>query len=55
VNQAYVIATSVKVDLSGVKIPDAIDDNYFARAKEEDKKDDEAYFSTTKTVSQTIV
>lgn len=33
VNQAYVIATSTKVDLGGVNVPAHIDDSYFAREK----------------------
>ena len=32
VNQTYVIATSTKVDISGVKV-DKFDDKYFAREK----------------------
>ena len=32
VTQAYVIATSTKVDVSGVKIPASVDDKYFARS-----------------------
>lgn len=44
VNQAYVIATSTKVDLSGVEIPEHINDAYFAR-KVEKKPRDEAFFN----------
>jgi large subunit ribosomal protein L6e len=33
VNQAYVIATSTKVDISKVQIPGHIDDKYFARPR----------------------
>ena len=47
VNQAYVIATSQKVDLKGVKVP-AIDDAYFAREAEEKAEDDEGVFSAAK-------
>eukprot|EP00620_Florenciella_sp_RCC1587_P020493 CAMPEP_0182568352 /NCGR_PEP_ID=MMETSP1324-20130603/9324_1 /TAXON_ID=236786 /ORGANISM="Florenciella sp., Strain RCC1587" /LENGTH=187 /DNA_ID=CAMNT_0024782485 /DNA_START=50 /DNA_END=613 /DNA_ORIENTATION=- len=47
VNQAYVIATSQKVDLTGVKVP-AIDDAYFAREAEEKAEDDEGVFSAAK-------
>lgn len=54
VNQAYVIATSVKVDVSGVKVPDNIDDKYFTKAKEADKLDEDTYFSTTKKVSSSL-
>ncbi|KAI8619136.1 60S ribosomal protein L6 [Chytriomyces sp. MP71] len=34
VNQAFVIATSAKVDVSGVKVPASIDDAYFKAGKE---------------------
>lgn len=34
-NQAYVIATSTKVDLSKVAVPAKFDDKYFAKAKKE--------------------
>jgi large subunit ribosomal protein L6e len=33
VNPAYVIATSTSVDLSGVKIPDTVNDAYFRASK----------------------
>lgn len=32
-NQAYVIATSTKVDLAGVSVPESINDTYFAKTK----------------------
>jgi len=38
VNQAYVIATSTKVDISKVNVPAKFDDKYFARAKKESVK-----------------
>ena len=31
VNQRFLLATSTKVDVSGVKVPASIDDKYFAR------------------------
>merc|ERR1719208_747628 len=35
VNQRFLLATSTKVDVSGVKVPDSINDKYFARIKAE--------------------
>lgn len=43
VNQAYVIATSTKVDLTGVALP-AIDDSYFVKDKPAKKESKEAQF-----------
>merc|ERR1712048_1011492 len=43
VNQRYLLATSTKVDVSGVKIPANIDDKYFARVKQEKSKDGEIF------------
>ena len=38
VNQAYVIATSTKINLSGVKVPETINDAYFRRAPQKQEK-----------------
>merc|ERR1711934_1055665 len=37
VNQRFVVATSISIDLSGVKVPEKIDDAYFRRARKEKK------------------
>jgi large subunit ribosomal protein L6e len=43
VNQAYVIATSTKVDVSGVDVS-SIDDKYFARSKESSGEAEAEFF-----------
>merc|ERR1712228_608705 len=40
VNQKYLLATSTQIDVSGVKVPDNINDKYFARVKAEKTKKD---------------
>merc|ERR1712127_1023104 len=47
VNQAYVIATSTKVDISGVSIDDKFDDAYFARPSSgATEKSEKRFFAT---------
>ena len=43
VNQAYVIATSAKIDVSGADVS-SIDDAYFARSKDSSKEGEEEFF-----------
>jgi len=43
VNQAYVIATSTKVDVSGVDVK-SINDDYFSRDKDEKKEGEDEFF-----------
>merc|ERR1712154_398427 len=45
VNQRFLLATATKIDVSGVKVPDNINDKYFARIKAEKgaKKDGEIF------------
>ncbi|CAK4078966.1 unnamed protein product [Aphanomyces euteiches] len=50
VNQAFVIATSTKVDISDVKLPE-INDAYFAKEKTHAKKDEEAFFAQSSTAA----
>jgi len=54
VNQAYVIATTTKVDLSGLHVPKKFKDSYFARPKQEKKKQTEEDFFATEKTKKTI-
>jgi large subunit ribosomal protein L6e len=44
INQRYVIATSTRVNLKGVKLDSKFDDKYFKKGKKEKKSKDEATF-----------
>lgn len=44
VNQAYVIATSTKVDVSGVNVSH-INDEYFSRSKDPKKEGEDVFFA----------
>ena len=50
VNQAYVIATSTTVDVSGADVS-AIDDAFFAREKAAKRTDEEKFFTAEAAVS----
>lgn len=54
VNQAYVIATSMSVDVSKVKIP-ATDDSYFTREETAKKTDEDQFFEQAAKVKQALV
>jgi large subunit ribosomal protein L6e len=54
VNQAFVIATSTKVDFGSLKIDDKFNDDYFRRPKKEKKKKTEAEFFATETKKKEI-
>merc|ERR1712203_3592 len=43
VNQRFLLATSTKIDVSGVKVPDNVNDKYFARIKAEKGAKKEEY------------
>jgi large subunit ribosomal protein L6e len=48
VNQAYVIATSTKIDVSGVQVDEKFNDDYFRRPKQEKKakKTEKEFFAS---------
>jgi large subunit ribosomal protein L6e len=48
VNQAYVIATSTKLDISGVSIPEKFSDTYFKKEATRAKKSEADFFDPTK-------
>jgi len=51
INQIYVIATKTKVDISGVTLPEHINDDYFKRkTNKKSKKSDDELFDTKKEV-----
>lgn len=47
-NQAYVIATSTKIDVSGVQVDEKFNDDYFRRPKQEKKakKTEKEFFAS---------
>ena len=51
VNQAYVIATKTKVDISTLDIPAKMDDNYFSRSRTRTKAGSSGIFAESKLVS----
>ena len=51
VAQAYVIATQTKVDISAVKLPDNLNDDFFKRTKADKKKKEGDIFSDGKKVT----
>merc|ERR1712141_423208 len=51
VNQIYLLATSTKVDVSGVKIPENINDEYFRRAPKKANNKEGDIFERKKNIS----
>uniref|UniRef100_T1JBW7 Large ribosomal subunit protein eL6 n=1 Tax=Strigamia maritima TaxID=126957 RepID=T1JBW7_STRMM len=52
INQIFVIATKTKLDISGIKVPDKLNDDYFKRKRpRRAKKDDGDLFETKKETS----
>nr|ALS04460.1 60S ribosomal protein L6 [Acartia pacifica]ALS04461.1 60S ribosomal protein L6 [Acartia pacifica] len=54
INQRYVIATKTTVDISGVKVPDTLNDDYFRRVKATENVKKDGVFSENKKVKYTI-
>jgi len=54
INQVYAIATSTKVDISGVKVDPKFDDAYFKRPAHDKKKKTEEEFFAAEKVKKTI-
>merc|ERR1712055_958716 len=48
INQKYLLATSTKIDISGVSVPETVNDKYFARVKADKTKKDGEIFDTNK-------
>merc|ERR1711933_335537 len=48
INQNYLLATQTSIDVSGVKIPDTVNDDYFKRAKAPKGKKDGGDIFTSK-------
>jgi large subunit ribosomal protein L6e len=54
VNQAFVIATSAKVDISKAKVPDNVNDDFFKAPKaEKAKKSEETFFAQSEKKGET--
>lgn len=51
VNSRYVIATSTKIDIAGVKVDEKLNDAYFAREKAAKEKPEQAFFADPKNKS----
>ena len=51
VNQAYVVATKTKVDISTLDVPARLDDNYFHRSRPKTKAGSSGIFADSKQVS----